>query len=154
MSSDVLKVLLQATKSRRCAIIRYSGQQQIRVVEPHAVYTDDSGNIVVECLQTRGHSSPDAVFPFWQTFYLKSITSAFLLNINFDVRIQEGFKPDSEKYQHGLLALASSPVSSVTYKREEKPVSMLFYQARGWWWGVGDVLDRVLSDKDWSSRDH
>lgn len=152
--SDVLKLLLQATKTRRCAIIRYAGQQQIRVVEPHAIYTDDAGTIVVDCLQTRGYSSPDAVFPFWQTFHLKNISSVFLLNINFDVRIQEGFKPDSEKYQHGLLALASSGASSVLYRRGEKPKNILFYQARGWWWGVGDVLDRVLSDKGWSQRDH
>jgi hypothetical protein len=33
-------------------------------------------------------------------------------------------------------------------------MNLLFYQARGWWWGVGDALDRVLSDKDWSQRDH
>jgi hypothetical protein len=152
--SDVLTVLLQATKTRRCAIIRYAGQQQIRVVEPHAIYTDAAGNIVADCLQTRGHSSPDAVFPFWQTFHLKHISSVFLLNINFEVRIQEGFQPDSEKYQQGLLAMAMSASSSVRYQRKEKPVNLLFYQARGWWWGVGDALDRVLSDKDWSQRDH
>ena len=152
--SDVLKLLLQSTKTRRCAIIRYAGQQQIRVVEPHVIYTDAAGNIVVDCLQTRGYSSPDAVFPFWQTFHLKNISSVFLLNINFEVRIKEGFRPDREQYQQGLLAMASSAASSVHYQREEKPKSMLFYQARGWWWEVGDALDRVLSDKDWSQRDH
>lgn len=152
--SDVLKLLIQATKARRCAIIRYAGQQQIRVIEPHAIYTDAAGNIVVECLQTRGYSGPDATFPFWQGFYLKKISSVFLLYIHFDVRIEEGFKPDREEYQQGLLALATSAAASLYYKREERPINMLFYQARGWWWEVSDALDKVLSDKDWSRHDH
>jgi hypothetical protein len=133
--SDVLNLLLQAIKTRRCAIIRYAGQQQIRVVEPHAIYTDDAGTIVVECLQTRGHSSPDAIFPFWQMFQLKNISSVLLLNVNFDVRIHDGYKPVSGKYQQGLLAQVSSGAADVLYKRVEKPVNLLFYQARNRCWG-------------------
>ena len=136
--SDVLNLLLQAIKTRRCAIIRYAGQQQIRVVEPHAIYTDDAGSIVVECLQTRGHASPEAIFPFWQMFQLKNISSVLLLNVHFDVRVHEGYKPISGKYQQGLLAQVSSAATEALYKRVEKPVSLLFYQTRELWSGGHD----------------
>ena len=151
--ADVLNLLIEATKSRRCAIIRYDGQQQIRVVEPHAIYTDATGNIIVDCLQTRGYSGPDTTFPFWQGFYLKKITSVFLLAIRFEVRLAEGFRPDHEDYQQGLLAIASRAASSIKYKREDKTPNMFFYQARGWWWEMGDALDRVLSDHKWPPRE-
>jgi hypothetical protein len=157
--SGVLNLLIEAIKTRRCAIIRYDGQQQIRVVEPHVIYTDDADNIVVECMQTRGQSDPDAAFPFWQPFYLKKINSVFLLNIAFEPRLQEGFRPDAESYKKGLLAMVAAPATSVVYRRrteqtEEKPLNMLFYQARGWWWEMGDAIDRVLSDKDWPGGKH
>lgn len=37
------------------------------------MYTGDAGNIVMECLQTRGYSTKDVKFPFWQAFQLKDI---------------------------------------------------------------------------------
>ncbi|MHB8453735.1 MAG: hypothetical protein ACYDDO_03350 [Acidiferrobacterales bacterium] len=147
MAPDILKRLRQATKERRCAIMRYDGQQQIRVVEPHVIYTDQSGSVLVVCFQTRGHSDPGVSQPCWQTFHLRKIESVFLLDLNFKVRISEGFTPDRPEYRNGLIAIATSASSAIQYRRREKSANILLYQARGWLWGVGSAIDRVLSDR-------
>lgn len=150
--SDVLKLLIQSVRSRQCAIIRYDGQQPIRVVEPHVIYTHSSGNIIVECLQTRGHSGPDTRFPFWQGFYLKKINSVFLLDIHFKVRIKQGFKPDRADYQEGLLAMVAVDTASRRDPLPDKPLNPILYPAREWLRGVGDMLGKVLPDKEGARR--
>ena len=150
--SDVLKLLIQSIQSRQCAIIRYDGQQSIRVVEPHVIYTHSSGNIIVECLQTRGHSGPDTRFPFWQGFYLKKINSVFLLDIHFEARIKQGFKPDRADYQAGLLAMVAAGTVSRRGQRPDKPLNPVFDPARDWLRGVGDILGKVLPDKEGARR--
>ena len=152
--SDVLQLLIQSIRSRQCAIIRYDGQQAIRVVEPHVIYTHSSGNIIVECLQTRGHSGPDTRFPFWQGFYLKKINSVFLLNIHFEARIKQGFKPDRADYQEGLLAMVNDGTASRRAQRQGKSLNPVFYPALGWLRGVGDILGKALPDKEGARRKH
>ena len=150
--SDVLKLLIQSIHSRQCAIIRYDGQQQIRVVEPHVIYTHSSGNIIVECMQTRGHSGPDTRFPFWQGFYLKKINSVFLLDIQFKARIKQGFKPGHADYQTGLLAMVAIGALPTRDQRQDKASNPGFYPARDWLRGVGDILGKVLPDKEGARR--
>lgn len=150
--SDVLKLLIQSIRSCQCAIIRYDGQQPIRVVEPHVIYTHSSGNIIVECMQTRGHSGPDTRFPFWQGFYLKKINSVFLLDIHFEARMKQGFKPDRADYQEGLLAMVAADSASRRDQRQDKTPSAGAYPARDWLRGVGDILGKVLPDKDGTRR--
>ncbi len=153
MAPDILKRLRQATKERRCAILRYDGQQQIRVVDPHVIYTDQAGNVLVVCLQTRGHTDPGVTYPSWQTFHLRKIESVFLLDISFEVRLSEGFVPDKPEYHHGLIAIATSASSAIHYKRRGTSANILLYQARGWLWEVGSAIDRVLSDRHHGPRD-
>lgn len=154
--TGVLKLLIQSIQSRQCAIIRYDGQQAIRVVEPHVIYTHSSGNIIVECMQTRGHSGPDTRFPFWQGFYLKKINSVFLLDIHFEARIKQGFKPGRTEYQTGLLAMIAIGAVSMRDQRQDqrqdKTPNPVFYPAREWLRGVGDILGKVLPDKEGARR--
>ena len=152
--SDALKLLIQSIQSRQCAIIRYDGQQAIRVVEPHVIYTHASGNIIVECMQTRGHSGPDTRFPFWQGFYLNKINSVFLLDIHFEARIKQGFKPGRANYQAGLLAMVDMDTAARRDPRLNRALDPRAYPApaRGWLRGVGDILGKVLPDKESARR--
>jgi len=153
MAPDILKRLRQATKERRCAILRYENRPHILVVEPHVIHMDKGGNVLVVCLQTRGHSDPGARHPSWQTFYLRKIESVFLLDITFEVRIAEGFVPDRPEYQRGLIAMATATSTSALYKRRDLSANVLLYQARGWLWEVGSAIDRALSNRPWGPRD-
>ena len=130
--SDVLKLLIQSIQSRQCAIIRYDGQQSIRVVEPHVIYTHSSGNIIVECLQTRGHSGPDTRFPFWQGFYLKKINSVFLLDIHFEARIKQGFKPDRADFRRGYWPWSPpAPCPGAANAQTSRSIQCLIPRATG-----------------------
>jgi len=147
MAPDIFNRLRQATKERCCVILRYERQQHIFVVEPHVIHMDKAGNVVVVCLQTRGHSDSGARHPFWQTFFLRKIESVFLLDTTFDVRIAEGFVPNRPEYQHGLTAMAKATSTSTLYKRRDRSENVLFCRARGWLWEVGSAIDRVLSNR-------
>lgn len=152
MLPDALTLLSRAAKERRCAIIRYDGQHQIRAVEPHAIYTDASGNLVVECYQTRGYSETNERLPFWRIFSLRRIDSVFLLNIPFRARIEAGFRFDKPEYRDGLIAIVDDPVGMVRGPQSLAGSQMLLSQMRGWWWEVGSAIDRVLSAREveWS----
>ena len=56
MLPNTIQLISQAIKEKRCIAIRYHDQRQIRVIEPHAVYTDERGELVMDAYQTRGHS--------------------------------------------------------------------------------------------------
>lgn len=109
MPQDVLPLLVQAINERRCVAIRYYDQQQIRVIEPHVVYVDENGELVVDCYQTRGYSSGGRATPFWRPFRLKKIAAASLLTETFVPRINEGFVPTKPKYANGQKAIVKAP---------------------------------------------
>jgi len=106
MVPNVLTLISQAIKEKRCIAIRYHDQRQIRVVEPHAVYTDERGEMVVDAYQTRGFSSSNRPAPFWRPFRLKKITAVSVLKETFEPRITEGFSANRLKYRNGLVAIA------------------------------------------------
>jgi len=157
MVSNTLKLLIQAAKERRCAVIRYDGQHLIRVVEPHAIYTDQNGTIIAECYQTRGFAEGEKPVPSWKLFELGKIRSVFLLNTTFRARFKQGFNPRRPEYAHGLVALVNDPASFAAHSVPDsddggtRPTT-LFHQARDIWWEVGSAIDRFLSDKDWGPR--
>lgn len=148
MLPDALTLLSKAAKERRCAIIRYDGQHQIRAVEPHVIYADSDGNVLVECYQTRGHCDKDAEPPFWRRFQLRKINSVFLLNIQFRARVDAGFDPRNPDYHQRLIAMVSDPATFMRDQRKSQPPKMLLSQVRGWWWEMGSAIDRVLSQRN------
>jgi hypothetical protein len=105
MLPNILTLLTQAIREKRCIAVRYYDQRQIRVIEPHAIYTDDRGELIVDGYQTRGYSSSGRPTPFWRPFRMKKITAITLLKEFFEPRVAEGFSPDRLKYRNGLMAI-------------------------------------------------
>ncbi len=107
MSEDVLSILTEAVKGRRCCAMRYRDQLQARVVEPHAIYEDASGEVIVDCYQVDGYSQAGRTPPFWRPFRLRKIAAATLLKKTFVPRRSEGFSPTRLRYRSGLLCIVS-----------------------------------------------
>jgi predicted DNA-binding transcriptional regulator YafY len=107
MIPNILKLLVTAVKEKRCVAIRYHDQRDIRVIEPHAVYTGEHGEIMVDAFQVRGYSAAGRPPPFWRPFRLKKIASASLMNESFIIRSTEGFSANRPRYQKGLVAIVA-----------------------------------------------
>ncbi|MBI3545520.1 MAG: WYL domain-containing protein [Gammaproteobacteria bacterium] len=117
MLPNAIQLISQAIKDKRCIAIRYHDQRQIRVVEPHAIYTDERGELVMDCYQTRGYSASGRPPPFWRPFRMKKITAVSVLKETFQPRITEGFSANRLKYRSGLVAIVqdSQPVFGYVY---------------------------------------
>ena len=115
MVPNILKLLTKAIEGRHSIAIRYHDQRQIRIVEPHAIYNDERGELVVDCYQTRGHSASGRPPPFWRPFRLKKIMAISVLKETFSVRSNEGFTPNKIKYRSGLVACVSEQEEKTVY---------------------------------------
>lgn len=111
MIPNILAVLSQAVREKRCVAIRYHDQRQIRVVEPHAVYSDEHGELVMDAYQTRGYSASGRPVPFWRPFRLRKITAISVLKETFKPRLAEGFSPHRLKYRTSLVAVVEDPAA-------------------------------------------
>jgi len=120
MLPNTIQLISQAIKEKRCIALRYHDQRQIRVVEPHAVYTDERGELVMDGYQTRGHSASGRPPPFWRPFRMNKITAVSVLKEAFAPRITEGFSASRVKYRNGLVAIV----------QDEKPAFDYSYQAQ------------------------
>ncbi len=107
MTDEVLGTLSEAIRARRCCALRYRDQTQARVVEPHAIYENEIGEIIVDCYQVGGYSSADRAPPFWRPFRLRKINAVALLRKTFVPRRSEGFSPTRIRYRTGLICLVS-----------------------------------------------
>jgi predicted DNA-binding transcriptional regulator YafY len=105
MIPNILQVLTAAIREKRCVAIRYHDQRHVRVVEPHAIFTGENGEFLLDAYQTRGYSSSGRPPPFWRPFRLKKISAIQSLKENFQTRVQEGFSPEKDKYRNGLVAM-------------------------------------------------
>jgi len=105
MIPNILQLLTKAIREKRCVAVRYHDQRHVRVIEPHAIYTHESGELVMDAFQTRGYSSSGRPPPFWRPFRLKKISAISSLKENFETRLQEGFSPDKDRYRKGLVAM-------------------------------------------------
>jgi hypothetical protein len=105
MLPNVLQFISRAIRERRCLALHFAGQRQVRVVEPHAVYSDELDRLVLDAYQIRGHSEAGRPPPFWRPFPLGQITSISLLRENFTPRVLEGFSPNRPKYRRGLVVV-------------------------------------------------
>jgi predicted DNA-binding transcriptional regulator YafY len=105
MMPNIMQVMSDAIRDRRCVAIRYHDQRQVRVIEPHAIYMSERGELLVDAYQTRGHSTSGRPPPFWRPFRLKKIAAVSVLREAFRPRVNEGFSPERLKYKQGLVAV-------------------------------------------------
>ncbi len=112
MTQNILQMLVTAVKEKRCVAVRYRDQNQIRVLEPHVIYTDEGGEIVADCYQTRGYSAAGRPTPFWRPFRIKKITALSVLKETFSPRHTEGFSASKIKYRNGFIAMVEEVDSS------------------------------------------
>jgi predicted DNA-binding transcriptional regulator YafY len=119
MASNILQILSQAIRDKRCIAIRYHDQRQIRVLEPHAIYTGERGELMVDAYQTRGFSSSGRPPPFWRPFRLKKITAVSVLKESFTPRVSEGFSPERLKYKSGLVSIVQDHNPAFVYVAQQ-----------------------------------
>lgn len=115
MLPKILQILSRAIKERRCVALRYGDQREVRVVEPHAIYTDERRELVLDAYQTRGFSAADRPPPFWRPFRVKKISALSVLNERFLPRTAEGFSAARLKYKSGLVAIVAQPAAAFAY---------------------------------------
>lgn len=126
MIPNILQLLMSAIRDKRCVAIRYHDQRHVRVIEPHVIYTHESGELVVDAYQSRGYSSSGRPPPYWRPFRLKKINAVSLLKENFETRHAEGFSRDKDKYRNGLVAMiddrrsvASAPAEALMTQQKK-----------------------------------
>lgn len=105
MIQSITTLLVKAIKEKRRIAIRYRKQQDIRVFEPHAIYTDKQGDVVVDGYQIRGPSKAGRSAPFWRPYRVKNVSAISILKEVFEARTKEGFTPNKPRYSSGLLAI-------------------------------------------------
>jgi predicted DNA-binding transcriptional regulator YafY len=115
MISNIMQIMSQAIRERRCVAIRYHDQRQVRVLEPHAIYTNEHGELVLDAYQTRGFSSSGRPVPFWRPFRLKKIAAVSVLKEVFQPRVAEGFSPSRLKYKSGVVAIVQDTAPAFNY---------------------------------------
>lgn len=126
MIPNILQLLMSAIRDKRCVAIRYHDQRHVRVIEPHVIYTHESGELVVDAYQSRGYSSSGRPPPYWRPFRLKKINAVSLLKEHFETRHAEGFSRDKDKYRNGLVAMiddrrsvASAPAEALLAQQKK-----------------------------------
>ncbi len=139
----VLKLLTKAAKERRRAAIRYNGQNHLRVVEPHVIYTSEDGSVVADCYQVKGYSSSGKLPPFWKTFRVTKIDAVFLLNTPFEAASANGFKLNRRDDGRRLIAMAYDRPPAMPQRQSDN----LLRQTRSWWMQVESAIDGFLSDE-------
>jgi len=151
--TSVMKILNRAVLERKSIVVRCNGHHSIRIIEPHVIYTTASGEIVVECFQTRGYTESGNPPPLWTRFRLASIRSAYPLNDTFDVRLEEGYNPEKNDYKHGLIAMVKLPEPEVEIDElEEKGAAYL--QGKTLLGRLGSTIDNILSNQVIANKVH
>lgn len=113
--TNILQVITKAIKERRCVALRYQDQRAVRVVEPHAIYTDEHSQLMLDAYQIRGYSSSGRPLPFWRPFRIKKISGVDVLKEVFMPRTAEGFSAARLKYKSGLVAIVEVPNTGFAY---------------------------------------
>jgi len=119
MLPNILHQLSQAIRDRRCVAVRYHDQRQVRVIEPHAIYSDERGDMVLDAYQTRGYSASGRPPPFWRPFRLKKIAALQILKEQFEPRTSEGFSTNRLKYRNGVVAIVQDHRPAFTYPTQQ-----------------------------------
>jgi len=118
MLPNILKVMSEAIRDRNRVAIRYHGQREIRVLEPHAIYSNERGELVVDGFQVKGYSAANHPLPYWRPFRLKKIAAVSRLKETFTPRVDAGFAANKARYRKGLVAIVEGDFRNHTYPVE------------------------------------
>lgn len=87
--------LIKTAIEKRIVIEFDYNEEGLRECEPHALYRNKKGEILVDCYQTCGHSSQG--LPAWKQFKLNKISDLTVID-GLTYGIQKGFNPESTRY--------------------------------------------------------
>lgn len=119
MIPNLSKMLASAIRNKRRIVIRYGGKSRSRVVEPHALFKSDAGEMGLLGYQVRGYHSPKRNENFWRPFQLKKVDSIYVS--------QELFEP---RLGHGYAAVFRNIRGQVLASVGQQPDEYCFFDAR------------------------
>jgi len=146
-----MRILHRAISERKSTVVRCNGHHTIRIIEPHVIYTSSTGEIVVECYQTKGYTESGNPPPLWTRFRISSIQSAYLLNSTFEVRLAAGFNPERQDYKRGLITMIKLPEPELSEDEIEEKNLRGFY-GRKLLGRLGSTIDNILSNQAMSNK--
>ena len=133
--SNILAVFTKAVGDKRRVAVRQTGYPLIRVIEPYVIYVHRDGNILIDGYLRKTKAGDDEGKRKWITLSLNEIIASYLLNDNFVLDVSNEFKPKSDVYRSGLVAMVALRSDSPTIS-----------QVRKIWTHLGSAIDGVLSD--------
>lgn len=133
--SNILAVMSKAVGEKKKVAIRKKGHTTIRVLEPYVIYMNREGSILVDCYMRDPKGDDDVNQQVWTTVVLSTINAAYMLNDCFRVQSSSDFKPKSDQYRVGLMAMIDLAEAGDTMS-----------QVRKLWTHLGSALDGMLSD--------
>jgi hypothetical protein len=119
MIPNVYKTIASAIRNKRRIVIRYNGKSRSRVVEPHAVFKSEDGEVSLLGYQVRGYHSSKRNGSFWRPFQLKKIDNIHVSQELFEARLSQGY-----------AAVAKTLKGQVLSALEREPDDYRFFDAR------------------------
>ena len=91
MIPNLYKTIASAIRNKRRIVIRYSGRSLSRVVEPHALFKSEDGDVTLLGYQVRGYHSSKRNDSFWRPFQLRKIDNIHVSQELFEARLSQGY---------------------------------------------------------------
>jgi len=90
--ADTLKFVTSAIQQRRRLAIRYNGQVNLCVIEPHILYRTQDGMLALVAYQKGSYQSSVRRGTFWRPFQLKRIDKIYATDEPFSPRVRQGYE--------------------------------------------------------------
>lgn len=119
MIPNLYKTIASAIRNKRRILIRYNGRAMSRVVEPHALFKAEDGEVSLLGYQVRGYHSRKRNGSFWRPFQLKKIDNVHVSQELFEARLS-----------HGYAAVARSLKGQMMSALDVEPDDYRFFDAR------------------------
>lgn len=104
MIPNLYKTIACAIRNKRRIVIRYNGRSLSRVVEPHALFKSDDGDVSLLAYQVRGYHSRKRNDSFWRPFQLKKIDNIHVSQELFQARLSQGYATVARTLKGQVLA--------------------------------------------------
>lgn len=98
---DYSEPIIEAINTRRKMKVNYN-HKGYRIVCPHVLYYNASGNKMVDVYQISGYSSHPESIPGWRPFDLSEITEINILDETFDIAY--GYNPYNIDHYPTIIA--------------------------------------------------
>lgn len=119
MIPNLYKTIASAIRNKRRIVIRYNGKSRSRVVEPHALFKSEEGEVSLLGYQVRGYHSSKRNGSFWRPFQLKKVDNIHVSQELFEARLSQGYS-----------AVAKTLKGQVLSALEREPDDYKFFDAR------------------------